>query len=350
MAKVKWGVIGAGGIARRRTIPEGIAKAKNAQLVAVMDVVEGLAEQVAEQFKVKAAYRTVEDLLADPNVEAVYIATPANTHRKQFEQAIKAGKHVLVEKPLANTVKDAEAMARLAAAAGVKCAEGYMMKFHPLHEKAREIVKSGSIGKPVCVRGQLSCWYPPIKGAWRQDPAQGGGGSLIDMATHIYDLFQYILDSPIVEVMAMCDSGVVQKFPVEDSATTLLRFKNGCQGIVDTFFNIRDEGCNRVMEIYGSAGSILAEGTIGQGGGCMKAIQLGKGAGYDAAQKRGAAPGFKEIKPGAFNMYKSEVEALSDAILNNKKVAMNTLADGVQILKIAQAAYKSSKTGKLVKV
>jgi len=350
MAKVKWGVIGAGGIARRRTIPEGITKAKNARLVAVMDVVKSVVEEVADEFKVKAAYTSEEELLADPNVEAVYIATPADAHRKQFEKAVKAGKHVLVEKPLAHTLKDAQAMARLAARSKVKCAEGYMMKFHPLHEKARDMVKSGALGKPVCVRGQLSCWFPRMKGVWRQDPARGGGGSLVDMGTHVFDLFQYILGSPIVEVMAMCDSGVVHKYPVEDSATTIVRFKNGCQGIIDAFFNIRDEGCKRVMEIYGSAGSIMAEGTIGQGGGTMEAIQLGKGAGYDAAQKRGAAPGWKEVKPGRFNMYKAEVEALSDAIQNNKKVKMNTFDEGVQVLKILQAAYTSSKTGKLVKV
>ena len=348
MAKVKWGVLGAGGIARRRTIPEGIAQAKNAKLVAVMDVVEGLAKDVAAEFKVKAAYACEDALLADPNVEAVYIATPANVHKEQFRKALKAGKHVLIEKPLAHTLADAQAMVRMAAKAKVKCAEGYMMKFHPLHQKARDLVKSKAIGKPVFVRGQLSCWYPAMKGAWRQVPELGGGGSLIDMATHIYDLFQYILGSPIVEVRCITGS-LVQKYKVEDSATTLVRFANGCQGVIDTFFNIPDEACLRVMEIYGSKGSILSEGTIGQGGGTMKAICMGSVGGYDAAQKRGAAPGFEEIKPGKYNMYRAEVEALSDAILSGKKVAMNSVADGVQIIKLARAAYQSARTGKAVK-
>ena len=348
--KVKWGVIGAGGIARRRTIPEGIAQAKNGRLVAVMDVVGSVVKEVADEFKVKAAYTCEDALLADPNVEAVYIASPANCHLEHFRKAVKAGKHVLIEKPLAHSMKDAQAIARIAAKAKVKCAEGYMMKFHPLHQKARELVKAKKLGKPVFVRGQLSCWYPNIKGAWRQDPKLGGGGSLIDMGTHVYDLFQYILGSKIVEVSAFCDAGVVQKYKSEDSATTLVRFANGCHGVIDTYFNIRDESCLRVMEVFGSAGSILAEGTIGQGGGSMKAICLGGGAGYDADQKRGAAPAFKEIKPGKFNMYRAEVEALSECILKKKKVTMNTVAEGLQILKIAAAAYKSSATGKVVKV
>ena len=347
--KVKWGVIGAGGIARRRTIPEGIAKAKNARLVAVMDVDAKAIGEVAEEFRVKAAYTDVDALLADPEVEAVYIATPAHLHKEQFQQCVRAGKHVLVEKPLAHTMADARTMARSAAAAKVKCAEGYMMKFHPLHQKAREMVLGGQVGKPVCVRGQLSCWFPPIKGAWRQDSSKGGGGSLVDMASHVYDLFQYILDSPVVEVTAMTGT-LVHKYPVEDSATTLLRFANGCQGMVDAFFNIPDEVCPRVMEIYGSEGAIMSEGTIGQGGGTMKACSLGKVGGYDAQQARGGAQGFKEIKPGKYNMYRGEVEALSEAILQDKPVEMNSVSEGLQIMKIMDAAYKSAKTGRTVKL
>jgi predicted dehydrogenase len=223
-----------------------------------------------------------------------------------------------------------------------------MMKFHPLHQKARQIVQAGQLGRPVFVRGQLSCWYPPIKGAWRQVPEQGGGGSLIDMAIHIYDLFQYILGARVLEVRCITGS-LVHKYPVEDSATTLVRFANGCQGVVDTFFNIPDECCLRVMEIFGSKGAILAEGTIGQGGGTMKANLLGSVGGYDASQKRAKEKtGFQEIKPGAYNMYKAEVEALSDAILGNRAVAMNTIRDGVQVMRIAHAAYESARTGRTI--
>ncbi len=347
--KIGWGVIGAGGIARRRTIPEGIVPAKNARLVAVMDVAETLAKEVGAQFGVPACC-CVDELLASKGVEAVYIASPANAHKEAFLKAIKAGKHVLVEKPLAHTLKDAQAMVAAAAKAKkLKCAEGYMMKFHPLHQKAKELVAGGKIGKPVFVRGQLSCWYPPIKGAWRQDPVQGGGGSLIDMATHIYDLMQYVLGSDIVEVSAMCDT-LAHGYKVEDSATTLLKFANGCHGVVDTFFSVPDAVCERMIEIMGTAGAIMGKGTIGQGGGTMRACCLGAVGGYDAAQKREAAQGFKELKPGKFNMYKSEVEALSQAIIDGKPVEMNTLEEGLKILKIAQAAYKSAKTGKRVAV
>ena len=346
--KVKWGVIGAGGIARRRTIPEGLMQARNAELVAVMDVAPGLAEEVAAEFGGKAAYADEEGLLGHEGLDAVYIASPAHLHLAQFSRAVAAGKHVLVEKPLAHTAEFAQVMADLAAASGVKCAEGYMMKYHPLHQHAREVAQSGRLGTPVCVRGQLSCWYPPIEGAWRQIPELGGGGALVDMASHIYDLFQYILGSPIVQVMAMCEN-VAHEYPVEDSATTLARFENGCQGIIDTFFNIPDEACPRVMEIYGTSGSILAEGTIGQGGGCMRECLMGEVGGYDADQARtDETGGFTDVEPGEYNMYRAEVEAFSQAILDDRPIEMNSLADGVQIMRIVGAAYRSAKTGQRV--
>ena len=348
--KLKWGVIGAGGIARRRTIPEGITKARNARLVAVMDVIPDIAEAVAAECPGRvAAYTDVDALLADGQVEAVYIASPAHLHLAQFRKCLKAGKHVLVEKPLAHTVRGAQAMARAAEGADVLCAEGYMMKFHPLHEKARRMILGGEIGKPVFARGQLSCWYPPMKGAWRQDPALGGGGSLVDMASHIYDLFQWMLESPIVEITALCDT-TVHKYPVEDSATTLARFANGCHAVIDAFFNIPDDACLRVMEVYGSAGSILAEGTIGQGGGSMRACALGEVGGYDADQKRSASSGFREIKPGRYNMYRAEIEAFSQAVLDGEPVAINSIPDGVRIMELVAAAYRSAETGRRVKV
>jgi len=347
---VKWGVIGAGGIARRRTIPEGLTKARDCELVAVQDVVPGLAQEVAKQFGVARAYEKEADLLKDPEVQAVYIASPAHLHRKHFEWAVGAGKHVLVEKPLAHTVQDAEAMVALARKRKAFCTEGYMMKFHPLHAHARAAVQGGRLGKPVLVRGQLSCWYPPLPGAWRQHPATGGGGSLIDMGTHVFDLFQWILDADIVAVSAFC-STQVHDYPVEDSATVICRFATGCHGIVDAFFCIPDEACLRRLEIYGSQGGILADGTIGQGGGTMRVNSLAAGGGYDAEQKRTAeAAGYQPVDPGEFNMYRAEVEYLTECIVQGRLPEMNTLEDGLQVLRVTAAAYQSAKTGRMVKL
>ncbi len=346
---VKWGVIGAGGIACRRTIPEGIVPAKNAELVAVMDAVEEVGKKVADEFKVKA-HATADELIADPDVAAVYIASPANAHVDQFIKAAQAGKHILCEKPLAHTLEGAGKMVNAAKQAGVKATEGYMMRFHPLHQHARESVTSGKLGKVVSIRGQLSCWYPPMPGVWRQDPAQGGGGSLMDMGTHVFDLLQYILNEPIVQVTALA-SQVVHGYAVEDSCVVLCEFEGGCQGIVESYFNVRDESCPRRLEIYGTEGGILADGTIGQGGGTMKEIIVGAAGGYDAAQAReGEQAAFKDVDPGEYNMYRGEIEYLSQCILDDKAPELNTLEEGLRVLQIADAAYRSAREGKRVKV
>jgi predicted dehydrogenase len=348
MARVKWGVLGAGGIARRRTIPEGILTSKNAELTAVMDIRADVAQDVSRQFGGVRAHESARKLLRSDDVEAVYIATPADQHEALFRKAIRYGKHVLIEKPLATTVGASRRMAKLIKPGGPMATEGYMMKFHPLHQHARELVATGKLGKLVCMRGQLSCWFPRIPNNWRQDPKQGGGGSLMDMATHIFDLMQYIAGEPIVEVFSYTNS-LVHSYLVEDSSLTVVRFPSGAQGIVEAYFNMRDESVPRRLEIYGSDGALLADGTIGQGGGTMREIVLPQGAGYDAAQKReGEAAAYKEVVLPERNMYQAEIEYLSDCILSGAQPNMNTIDEGVRIMEIAEAAYTSARTGKRV--
>ena len=122
--KVQFGVIGAGGIARRKTIP-GMLKAKNCKLVAVMDPVG--VDQIAAEFKVAGAYTTEKELLADPAVEAVYIASPVNCHARQIKMAARAGKHVLCEKPLTLNLKQAKEAVEVCRKHKVFLQEGYMM-------------------------------------------------------------------------------------------------------------------------------------------------------------------------------------------------------------------------------
>jgi predicted dehydrogenase len=184
--KIKWGVIGSGGIARRRTIPEGIIKAGNAELSAVFDIDERVNAEVAQEFGAEPA-ASVEDLLGG-DIDAVYIATPAHLHSKQVRACAEAGRHVLCEKPLGMNVTEAEEMIQLCKGAGVKLGCAFMMRFAAQHRESLKLIKEGKLGKPVYARAQLSCWYPPIEGAWRQDPVTGGGGSLIDMGGHCIDL------------------------------------------------------------------------------------------------------------------------------------------------------------------
>lgn len=344
--KLRWGVVGSGGIALRRTIPEGIVPAANAELVAVYDINQEVNRQVAERFGARAA-ASLEELLEAP-VDAVYIATPVNVHRAQTLQAAAAGKHVLCEKPLGLDVAEAGEMIEACRRAGVQLGVGLMMRFHSQHQAALEMVRHGRLGKLVYGRAQLSCWYPPIPGAWRQDPAQGGGGSLMDMGGHTIDLLEMFF-GPAVQV-ACFTGNLVHGYASEDSAAALLRFANGALATVDAFFSIPDASSKNRLELYGTRGSILAEGTIGQGErGKMTAFLEEAEAAYEAQQRERTLEGGLAIAPQPVNMYRAEIEAFSAAVLEGRPVPVDGEV-GLRSQKVLAACYESARTGKIVEI
>ena len=343
---IRWGVVGACGIADRRTIPEGIMPAENAELVAVMDVAEDRLEAVAKKYEARA-YTSSADLYKDPDVDAVYIAIPTYQHCREAMKAAEAGKHVLCEKPMAMTVSEARLMIEACRRAKVKLGLGFMMRFHPLHVKLKEMVKAGLLGKLVMGRAQLTCWYPKIEGAWRQDPDKGGGGSFIDMGTHCIDVLEMFLGR--VERVSAFTRRLVQTYPVEDTAVVTATFRSGALGVVDNHFNVPDEAVLNVFELYGSKGSVLAEGTIGQAStGKMVARLQKEEKGYSAAQKRTAIKP-EEVFGEPRNIYQAEIEEFCKAIEDDGPPPVPG-EDGLWNLKIAMAAYQSMRAGQAVEV
>jgi len=346
MRKLVLGVIGAGGIARRKTIP-GILDAENCDLRAVMDITD--IEGIAKEFGIPKAYHTVDALLADSEIEAVYIASPVFLHHDQVIAAAEHKKHILCEKPLGRTVTETKRLVAACRTHDVYLQEGYMMTFHGAHRKIRQIIDSGELGKIVSMRAQLSCWYPPIPGAWRQDTETGGGGALIDMATHLYDLLEYFA-GPIHRVAALT-SNLVQDYKSEDASTSLLEFRCGAHATVDCFYCIPDEASRTRLEIYGSQGSIFSEGTIGQsrGGVLEGTLNLGT-SGYEASQNKDLHTTFAPIPYDAVNPYTEECEYFADCVLNEKPPEINTADHGLHILRLTEAAYASNQDGRILEV
>ncbi len=343
--RVRWGVIGSGGIARRRTIPEGIVPASDADLAAVYDVDAAANREVARQFGAAAAGSLDELFAARP--DAVYVATPAHLHREHVEACARARVPVLCEKPLGLSVAEAEGMIEACRRAGVPLGTAFMMRFQSQHREALRLVREGRLGTPVYARAQLSCWYPPIEGAWRQDPARGGGGSLIDLGGHCIDLLEMFL-GPVRRVNCMARR-IVQGYPVEDGAVALLEFACGALGTVDAFFCVRDEGSRNVLELYGSRGSILAAGTIGQGSaGEMTAILAPAEGAYDAGQARveGTA---QRIAPEPANVYRAEVEAFGRTVIEGRREDPS-VEHGLRSQKALAACYESARSGRAVEI
>jgi len=332
--KIKWGVIGSGGIARRRTIPEGFVPASNARLTTVYGTNRATNHEVAQQFGATAA-DSLEALLA-ADIDAVYIGSPVQPHEAQVLACATAGKHVLCEKPLGRTVAEAEAMLAACNKAGIQLGTAFMMRFHSQHQEAAKMIQAGRIGKPVYARAQLSFWYPPIKDAFRQDPALGGGGSLIDTGNHCIDLLELFF-GPVKAVSCFTHS-TVHSYASEDSAVALLQFANGALGTVDVFFCIQDAGSKNALELHGSKGSIMATGTIGQG-------SQGEMTAYLPTDD------LKEIKitPKPQNTYRAEIEAFSAALLAGTPNPLPAEL-GLRSQKIIAACYESAKTGQAMEI
>jgi len=343
--KIKWGVIGSGGIAKRRTIPEGISKANNAELSIVFDIDAQANAEVAKDFGARRAASIGEMLDAD--IEAVYIATPAHLHSDQVRASAKAGKHVLCEKPLGMTVAEAQEMIEVCKQIGVKLGCAFMMRFVAQHQYALRLIKEGKLGTPTYARAQLSCWYPPIEGAWRQDPVTGGGGALIDMGGHCIDLLEMFFGK-VVRVSCFINN-TVHDYQSEDSAAAMLFFENGALGSIDTFFCIPDNSSKNVLELYGSKGSIIAKGTIGQGSaGEMVAFLEQDGKDYDARQARTEAQRIV-ITPEPVNTYQAEIEEFSQAIIDDREPLISGEL-GLRSQKILTACYESARSGKVIEV
>ena len=200
--KIKWCVIGAGGIADRRTIP-ALVQREDCELVAVMDKAPAAAKSVGEKYGVPY-FTDEEEMLRSVACDAVYISTPVFCHYEQAMLSLKYDRHVLLEKPVALTSRESRELVDAFKKAGKQISIGYLMKFHNLHQQAKEILAADGIGQVSTVRLQFTCWYPDIPGAWRQNKALGGGGALMDLGVHCIELAEYILDDEIVEVKSFC--------------------------------------------------------------------------------------------------------------------------------------------------
>ena len=343
--KIKWGVIGCGGIADRRTIP-GMMLADNAELVAVMDSNIDAANRVKEKYNAKYAFDNFEELLALDEIQAVYIASPVFCHKEQAFAAAKAKKDILIEKPVGLTSDEAVEIATFCKSQGVKLGVGFMMRFHSYHQKMKELVSSGKIGEIVSARAQLTCWYPEMENCWRQDKKLSGGGAMMDMGVHCIDLIRYITGLEVTQAAGLVGNQIFN-YSVEDAGGVIMRLSNGAVAYVDAAFNIPDAAAKCKIEFYGTKGSIFAQGTISQvEGGEIEVLCTDDSLGYDADQNRNdVAP--MEIDVTFGNMYTKEIEAFGKAVIGEGEIPISA-EDAIMSQKVVEAAYSSCNDKKYV--
>jgi 1,5-anhydro-D-fructose reductase (1,5-anhydro-D-mannitol-forming) len=319
-----WGIIGLGKIADTRVVP-GFRRSNSERLVAAA----GRDAERTAAFAAKHALRalTIEAMLADPAIEAVYIAAANDLHAPYTEAAAGAGKHVLCEKPLARTLEEGEAMLEACRAAGVLLGTAFMMRYHPLHEWAREQVAAGAIGVPLQARVQNGFGLRPERQTWRMDKAAAGGGPLMDVGSHAIDLLCYVTRARVREVGAFATRQIVSG-DAEDSAVVNLVLDNGMLGQVNVAFNTPFSRTG--LEIHGSAGTLITEGTLGQ-------VSEGW------AELRTAA-GVERRESTPRDLYQQEIEAFGRAVRGEDPLALSGEA-GLENLRVLLAAYRSSYWG-----
>ena len=345
LKRIRWGVIGAGGIAERRTIP-GMMLCDKAELVAVMEINMELAERCRAKWGCKRAYDSEAALLADPEIDAVYIASPVVMHAKQAMLAADAGKHILIEKPLAMSSEEGQRVLDYCAEKGVRIAAGLMMRFGSYVQVMKQAIAEGKIGRPVSGYSQFTCWYPDMPGVWRQSKKSGGGGAMMDMGVHIIDLMQYVLGTRAVQVASLQDT-LSFHYEVEDSSTVLLRMENGAQCVVQTNFNIPDQAASWRLEFFGDQGRLMGQNVVGQvDGGALDALFLGPQGGYDAIQDVKEAEG-EHIDVEFGNLYAREIDSFCNSLLTGAPLEVPG-TDAVQVQRVMEAAYLSNETGRII--
>ncbi|WJH38499.1 Gfo/Idh/MocA family oxidoreductase (plasmid) [Aliirhizobium terrae] len=238
------------------------------RLEVLSDATEDSAERFARQFGFARATARWEEAVTDPKVDVVSITAPNGMHRPMAEAALKAGKHVWLEKPMALTLGDAESMATAAAAhPGQATMLGYNYLRSPAFQAARKLIGDGAIGKPLAFRGVYDEDYsadPLLPWSWRMTHEGGGLGALGDLGCHLVS-HMLALMGPVAELVAQTQVAVPTRpspdgpKPVEneDSALAMLRFTSGAHGSFATSRVARGRKCRLQWEVHGSGGTIV---------------------------------------------------------------------------------------------
>ena len=319
---VKLGILGAGIIAH--TFMESAPLVPQLEVAVICDVAEDVARVLAEPHNI--AWETdYEDVLADETIQAVYIALPHHLHEQATVAAAQAGKHILLEKPMANSLEEADRMLAAQKQAGVKLMLGFTHRFHSELETAKRLIDRGELGKltlaidVMTTGGKIPGWF------WQK--AEAGGGVLHVNGAHSFDRLRWLMGSEITEIFAYADTYDERK-TVEDCTVVALRFENGAMGTtVQNWVTDLPVPSKSDLDIHGTEGAIRID--------TWSALEFSN-AHHTWVQKRERD-----------DMFQKEIGEFVSAILEDRDPCV-TGEDGRRSLVCVLAAYESARTGKPV--
>ncbi|GAO41599.1 Gfo/Idh/MocA family protein [Flavihumibacter petaseus] len=344
MHRTKVAILGAGFIADihfesySRFIPE-------AEVVAVYSRNAEKAKAFAEKHGIPASYDNLDALLRHPGIEIVDICLPNFLHAEATLKAAAARKHVIIEKPLAVTLEEADAMIHACRSAGVLLMYAEELCFAPKYERVRQMVREGGVGDIYMLKQGEKHSGPHSD--WFYQRQYSGGGVLMDMGCHAIGWFRWMLNnSPVRSVYATMDTVLHKgRTDCEDNSVMIIEFDNGVTGIAENSW-AKHGGMDDRCEVYGTGGVVYADLFMGNA-----AVSYSKhGYGY-AMEKADTTVGWSfTIFEEVFNQgYPHELKHFVDCVRNNK-TPLVTGEDGRAVLEVIYAAYASARAGKKIEL
>lgn len=326
MTTLKWGLIGAGDISRKRIAP-ALHDLPNCEFISVSRSQADLAEAFAREFGAPKWFADWRKQIADADIEAVYIATPVYLHAEQTIAAAEAGKHVLVEKPMALTVADCDRMIAACTANGVKLGVAYYRRFYPVLVRVKEIIASGEIGNVTLAQANAFEYVDlPADSPrhWFLEKGKSGGGPMMDFGCHRIELLIDIFGR-VTGVSGLVSNAAFGR-EVEDTAAASFQFASGvCASVTVTHAAIEAKD---TLDIYGTKGSIH-----------IPVLNKGDMTVLTSEGERA------ESHPPAANIHAPLIEDFADAVLNDQEPAV-TGEMGREVQRVLAQVYSEKITDK----
>ncbi|QPB22091.1 Gfo/Idh/MocA family oxidoreductase [Rhizobium sp. 007] len=326
----RWGIVGASTIAREWVI--GAIRSADGTILSVMSSDVDRARKYAADNEIGSFTTSIDELLSNPDIDAVDISTTNELHRDQAIAAARAGKHVLCEKPLALSVEDAKATAEAAAAAGVVFATNHHLRNSATHTAIRDAVAAGKIGRPLSARVFHAGYLPAHLQGWRLDKPAAGGGVILDLTVHDVDALRYVLGRNPTEVVALSQSAGMTSRGLEDAVMAVVRFEDDI--IAQLHDGITTKFAETGLEVHGTDGSIIGRNVMTQRPVGSVVLRT--------------ADGDEQLPVEGGNLYEGVIRAFHSAIAGGSPTA--TAQDGIWSLATALAVKKAVAIRAAVKV
>ncbi len=337
---LKFGLVGCGRIAKRHSELLGLNQIENALLVAVCDIDEEKAKKIGEQFNVPY-YTDMDEMMQNESIDVVSVLTESGYHAKHVINLAKYGKHIVVEKPMALTLDDADAMIRACDENSCKLFVVKQNRFNVPVEKLREAMDEKRFGKLVLgtIRVRWSRDQNYYDQAWWRGRWDMDGGVLTNQASHHVDLLEYMMGD-VESVFAKSTTALVN-IEAEDTAIVTLKFRNGALGIIEATTAVRPKDLEGSISILGETGTVEIGGFA-----VNKMLHWNfthKKEGDDEVMEK-----YSVNPPNVYGFgHQAYYEHVVDSILNNKKHLVDGLV-GRKSLELISAIYESIETGKEV--